>query len=176
MKQIEILKYSCPQCNADLAVQAVDFSYDSTNGEKTKTTYRCMRCYEEFYSIEEAYVAPEDKTPEPKYICPYCHQPCSYLSLKDDWTDYWKCLSCKVSFSDTYSANHKGIDTVNMYTTIKGKLYVLRQFLRENRSRVDMLPEDPEDTIVIAKDFDFLFPNILPSNIQDKLLTYLVFS
>jgi hypothetical protein len=124
--------------------------------------------------MEQAYVAPPDKTPE--YNCPYCHQQCTYLSLKDDWTDYWKCLPCKVAFCETYSANHKGIDTVNMYTTINDKLYVLRQFLRENRSRVDMLPADEEDTIVIAKDFDFLFPNILPSNIQQKLLTYLVFS
>jgi len=174
MRQIEILKYSCPQCNADLIVKAVDFSYDRINGEKTKTSYQCIGCREEFYSLEDAYVIAIEKAPE--FNCPYCHQKCSYLSLKDDWTDYWKCLPCKVAFCQTFSANHTGIDTINMYTTIKGKLFVLRQFLRENRSRVDMLPEDPEDTIVIAKDFDFLFPNILPSNIQDKLLTYLVFS
>jgi len=174
MRQIEILKYSCPQCNADLATQGVDFSYDSTSGQQTRTNYQCIGCREQFYSIEEAYVAPTEKAP--KYTCPYCHQPCSYLSLKDDWTDYWKCLPCKVAFSQTHDPKHAGIDTINMYTTIKDKLYVLRQFLRENRSRVDMLPEDEDDTIVIAKDFNFLFPNMLPSNIQQKLLTYLVFS
>lgn len=174
MRQIEILKYSCPQCNADLITQAVDFSYDATHGEVTKTSYQCRGCKEEFYSLEEAYVAPPEKTPE--YLCPYCHQQCTYLSLKDDWTDYWKCLPCKVAFSYMFSPNHKGIDTVNMYTTINDKLYVLRQFLREGRSRVDMLPADEEDTIVIAKEFGFLFPNVLPSNIQQKLLTYLVFS
>lgn len=174
MRQIEILQYSCPQCNASLFVQGVDFSYDSANGAKTKTSYQCLGCREEFYSIEQAHVAEADKAPE--YHCPYCHQLCDYLSLKDDWTDYWKCLPCKVAFCQTYNANTIGIDTINMYTTIKDRLYVLRQFIRENRSRVDMLPEDEEDTIVIAKDFDFLFPNVLPSNIQEKLLTYLVFS
>jgi DNA-directed RNA polymerase subunit RPC12/RpoP len=174
MRQIEILRYSCPQCNADLAVQAVDFSYDSTNGEATKTSYRCIGCLEEFYSIEEAYVSEPDKTPE--YICPFCHDKCVYLSLKDDWTDYWKCLSCKVSYCQSLNPSWKGIEMTNMYTTLNSRMYVLRQFLNENRSRIDMLPEDEEDTIVIAKDFDFLFPNITPSNIQQKLLTYLVFS
>jgi len=174
MRKIEILQYSCPQCNADLIVKAVDFLYNQMDGEKTKTSYQCIGCREEFYSLEQAHVSNTSLTPE--YKCPYCHQQCSYLSLKDDWTDYWKCLPCKVAFQQTYSANFAGIDTINMYTTIKGKLFVLRQFLRENRSRIDMLPEDPEDTIVIAKDFNFLFPNLLPSNIQEKLLTYLVFS
>lgn len=174
MRQIEILKYSCPQCNADLMTQAVDFSYNHSDGSKTKTTYQCIGCLEEFYSIEEAHVAEPDKAPE--YICPYCHDKCAYLSLKDDWTDYWKCLPCKVSFCQTLDPVYKGMEIINMYTTIKGKLYVLRQFLRDGRSRVDMLPEDEDDTIVIAKDFDFLFPNITPANIQQKLLTYLVFS
>jgi DNA-directed RNA polymerase subunit RPC12/RpoP len=174
MRQIETMEYSCPVCAADLICQAVDFSYDNTNGENTKTSYQCIGCGGVFYSIEQAYVAEPDKTPE--FICPYCKQQADYLSLKDDWTDYWKCPPCKVSFQSTYRTDWKDVDIINMYTTIKTRLYVLRQFLSLNRSRVDMLPADPEDTVVIACDFDFLLPNVLPSNIHEKLLTYLVFS
>ena len=174
MRQINLLEYSCPHCNADLIVHGVDFNYESVNGEATQTTYRCIGCLNFFYTIEQAHVASEDSRPE--YKCPYCQKQCSYLSLKDDWTDYWKCIDCKASYQGTYSPVNTGIDTLNMYTTINNKLYVLRQFMHENRSRVDLLPEDPEDTIVIAYNFDFLFPNITPSNIQQKLLTYLVFS
>ena len=174
MRQIELLSYSCPQCNGQLHVKSVDFSYESTVGTATKTSYQCIGCLEQYYTIEQAHVAEPEKAPE--YICPYCHQQCSYLSLKDDWTDYWKCLPCKVSFSQSFNPNWQGIEMSNMYTTISGRMYVLRQFFNENRSRIDMLPEDEEDTIVIAQAFDFLFPNITPANIQQKLLTYLVFS
>lgn len=180
MRQIELLKYSCPVCNADLIINGVDFSYDKDKGKKTKTRYKCIGCHDQFYSIEWAYVSSPDKTPE--HICPYCHeQLCLYLSLKDDWTDYWECLPCKVSFQNgnisTYPVPKENyIEIVNMYTTINDKLYVLRQFIKENRSRIEMLPADEEDTVVIAQDFDFLFPNVLPTNIQQKLLTYLVFS
>ncbi len=174
MRQIDICEYGCPYCNGNLIVQGVDFSYEAVSGESTKTTYRCAGCYEEFYSVEEAHVAEPERAPE--YKCPYCGQSCKYLSLKDDWTDYWKCAPCKVSFSESYNPNTKGIEIVNMYTTINDKLYVLRQFMKDGTSRVDLLPEDEEDTIVIAYQFNFLFPNINPSNIQNKLLTYLVFS
>ncbi len=174
MRKIELLKYNCPLCNADLITRSVDHTHNATNQEVTKTNYRCIGCMEEYYSLEEPYTASPEKSPE--YKCPYCNQLCTYMSLKDDWTDYWKCLPCKVSFSQSMMPNWKGIDTINMYTTLKGKLYVLRQFLSDNRSRIEMLPEDEEDTVVIAKEFKFLMPAVTPSNIQTKLLTYLVFS
>jgi len=174
MRQINFLEYGCPYCNADLVVHGVDFSYESVNGESTKTTFQCVGCKEFFYTIEDAHVSSPDRTPE--YKCPYCLQQCTYLSLKDDWTDYWKCNPCKTSFSQSYSPDYKGIDIVNMYATINDKLYVLRQFTRSGTSRIDLLPQNEDDTIMIVKEFNFLFPNVLPSNIQTKLLTYIVFS
>jgi hypothetical protein len=157
-----------------LVVHRVDFSYESVNGESIKTTFQCVGCLEFYYTLENTHVANPDNTPE--YKCPYCQNQCSYLSLQDDWSDYWKCVPCKTSFTQTYNPNHSVIEIVNMYTVINNKIYVLRQFLYENRSRVDLLPADEEDTIVIAHEFNFLFPNVTPTNIQQKLLTYLVFS
>jgi len=173
MRQIELLEYSCPLCNADLITQGVDFP-NSAGQEMTKTRYRCVGCMEEYYSLEAAHVAAPDNTVE--YNCPYCNKLCTYMSLKDDWTDYWKCLPCKVSFSQSQLPNWKGIDTINMYTTLSGNLYVLRQFLANGWSRVEMLPADEEDTVVIAYEFKFLMPAVTPTNIQQKLLTYLIFS
>lgn len=174
MRQINFLEYGCPYCNADLHVHSVDFSHESINGESTKTTFQCIGCKEFFFTIEAAYVAPVDKAPE--YKCPYCQAPCTYLSLKDDWTDYWKCTPCKTSYSQTYNPQHKGIDTVNMYATINNKLFVLRQFIHSETSRIDLLPGNEDDTIIIVNSFNFLFPNVTPANIQTKLLTYIVFS
>lgn len=173
MRQIEILQYTCPLCNAQLSCQAVDHYY-TPDGGKSTTRFKCIGCMEEFYSQEEAHVAEPDKSP--KLDCPYCNVPCTYLSLRDDWTDYWKCLPCKVSYEQSFHPDHSGIETTNMYTTIRGHLYVLRQYHWENRSRLEMLPENLDDTVVIAMMFPFLFPNVTPANIENKILTYLVFS
>lgn len=174
MRQIEILQYNCPLCNADLIAEGTNFSFSSPSGEQTRTNYKCIGCHEQFYSVEEAHVLPADRTPE--FTCFYCGKQCSYLSLKDDWTDYWKCTPCKASFSQYCDTNWKGIDTVSLFTTIRGKLYVLRQFLNTGTSRVEMLPEDEEDTVVIAHEFKFLLPAVNPTNIQEKLPIYLLFS
>lgn len=174
MRQINFLEYGCPFCNADLHVYGVDHSYESTNGAATKTTFQCVGCKEYFYTVEDAHVADPNRAPE--YKCPYCGQQCSYLSLKDDWTDYWKCTPCKVSFSHFNYVDSTGVDIINMYATINNRLYVLRQFPRQGTSRIDLLPVNEEDTIMIVQEFSFLFPNVLPSNIETKLLTYIVFS
>lgn len=169
MRQIEILQYTCPLCNAQLSCQAVDH-YE----EYTRTLFKCMGCMEEFYSQEQAHVAEPDKTP--KFACPFCEKQCTYLSLQDDWTDYWKCLPCKVSYERSFHPEHEGLETTNMYTEIRGHLYVLRQYHWEDRSRVELLPENLEDTVVIAREFPFLMPTVTPTNIKEKLVTYLVFS
>jgi hypothetical protein len=48
MRQIEVLQYTCPLCNAQLSCQAVDH-YE----EYTKTLFRCVGCLKEFYSQEK---------------------------------------------------------------------------------------------------------------------------
>lgn len=173
-RQIELDEYSCPICNDDIAATGVDFSYEKDEANQTKTTYKCLGCSEKFYSIEYATEAHSGKTPH--FLCLFCGKQAKYLSLKNDWTDYWKCLPCKASFEQSYSPHYEGIQTVNMYTNIGGHLYVLRQFMEDKRARIEMLPEDPEDTVVIAYEFEFLLPNVTPANISEKIKTYLVFS
>lgn len=169
MRQIEILQYTCPSCNAQLSCQAVDH-YD----DKSVSIFKCLGCMEEFYSQEQAHVAEPGKAP--KLDCQFCNQPCTYLSLKDDWSDFWKCLPCKVSYEQSFHPSREGLEASCMYTEIRGHLYVLRQYYWENRSRVELLPEDLDDTVVIAREFPFLMPTVTPSNIKEKLITYLVFS
>lgn len=174
MRRLEKFEYDCPVCAAPLVVHGTDFCYQVDKGEETKTTYKCGGCGEMWSYIEKAYISPEDVAPQ--FNCMFCKQKCHYLSLKDDWSDYWKCLPCKVSYEQRIN-NHEwnGINTINMYTMIKDNLYVLRQHLDLVKSSIVMLPEDIDDTIVTASEFLFLMPNITPSNIQSKLLTYLVF-
>lgn len=172
MRKIEILTYTCPLCNGDLACTGVDFSFKKNLGCHTKTSYKCLACKEEFYSIDEA----AEITTTPDFNCPFCQEKTTNLNLRDDWTDYWKCVPCKCSFEQTYSPTFDGIRTINMYTVLHGALYVLRQYMDRGKSRIEMLPENPDDTVAIAQEFEYLFPNVLPSNIQDKLATYLIFS
>jgi hypothetical protein len=175
MRQIQLREYSCPICNADLHQIGVDFSYRQDKGEETKTTYQCQGCNERFCSVENAHVEMRVGV-TPEFACRFCGKQCSYLSLADDWSDYFRCLPCRVSYERRYSPGFPDVQTINMYTELNGNLYVMRQFIDQNRTRVEMLPSDIEDTVVIAQEFSFLIPNITPSNIQEKLLTYLIFS
>jgi hypothetical protein len=172
-RRLDAFESSCPSCTADLVIVGVDF-YHSSDGDESKSTFECSGCKERFHHIEKPYVAPKDKTPD--FKCRFCGRQCTNMALTDDWTDYWKCLSCKTSYEHRYDPGFPDVQTINMYTTINGHLYVMRQFLDRIRTRIEMLPEDVEDTIVIAHEFPFLLPAVNPTNIQDKLLTYLIFS
>jgi hypothetical protein len=172
-RRLETFEYSCPICTADLVVVGVDFNHFS-NEDESKTTFACTGCKERFHHIEKPYVSPKDKTPE--FKCQYCGGQCSNLALTDDWTDYWKCLSCRTSYEHRYDPGYQDVQTINMYTTINGHVYVMRQFMDRIKTRIEMLPEDVEDTVVIAQEFSFLLPSVTPINIQDKLLTYIIFS
>ena len=154
MRKIEILTYTCPSCNGDLSCAALDFSFNKELGGRTKTSYICMACGDWFYSMEEAAEEISD------FPCLYCQEKATYLSLRDDWSDYWKCIPCKVSFERTYSPTFDGVRTINMYTVLHGSLYVLRQFMDKDKSRIEMLPENPDDTVAIAQEFEYLFPNV----------------
>ncbi len=173
-RNLQAFEYNCPVCSADLVVQGVDFSYHAGGEAESRSTFECSACKERFSYIEKPYVAPADKTPE--FKCRYCGKQCHNVSLTDDWTDYWKCLPCKVSFEHRYDPGYPDVQTINMYTMFNGRLYVMRQFMDRSKTRVEMLPENVEDTVMIVHDFPFLLPNINPSNIHDKLLTYLIFS
>lgn len=168
MRNIEIGKYTCPRCNASLLTIAEDLMC----GIQMTTRYKCAGCHEEYYSIE--YINTVKQPPELK--CPFCKKPADYFVVSDSWVDYWKCLPCRSTFEQMYTLKHEGLTTIQMYTNIRNKLYVLRQFLSINKSRIEMLPENIEDTVVIAQDFAFLLPSVTPENIQEKLMTYLVFS
>lgn len=177
-RRLDAFEYTCPLCTGELVVQGVDFSYHTDNGvaneAECKTTFQCSACKERFHHIEKPYVAPKEKTAE--FKCRYCGKQCSNISLTDDWTDYWKCLPCKVSFEHRYDPGYPDVQTINMYAVVNSHLYVMRQFMDRGRTRIELLPENVEDTVQIACEFPFLLPSVNPSNIQDKLLTYLIFS
>lgn len=106
--------------------------------------------------------------------CDFCNQ---LLTVNDGCDGHWSvCLACNVSFQATYATDWTTTDIISMQTYINGRTYVLRQFLSLKASRVDIIPDDPEDTIIIACNFNFLLPSVTPTNIRDKLLTYLIFS
>lgn len=172
-RKLEQFEYSCPSCTGELVVVGIDFNYDDIES-RCKSTYECIACKERFYHVEEPHITPENKAA--KYRCQYCGKQCANLGLANDWTDYWKCVPCKVSYESGYVPGRPDLQTINMYTTINGHLYVMRQFMHRIKTRIEMLPDDVDDTVVIAHEFPFLLPSVNPANIQNKLLTYLIFS
>ena len=172
MRKLESFQqpYSCPNCTGDLWPVSTDFSYDQEHGGRTRVTVKCQACQEKFFCDESAHIRKSN------FPCRFCGLQCESLSLVDDWTSYYKCIPCKVSYEHQYDPGFKDITVINMYTKINSNLYVMRQYMRDGWTQIEMLPPDPEDTIVIAQRFDFLLPNINPTNIDQKLLTYLLFS
>lgn len=173
MRKIEVGIYNCPKCNADLFCTATDMYFMSKDVVKTRCNFKCLGCGTEFYSMELTGVGAPNS---PVYICQYCEKRTEYIPLRDSWADYWKCVPCQVSFEQTWMSSRTGIDVINMYTNLQGNLYVLRQYLHSSKSRVELLPENLEDTVVIAQEFPYLLPTVNPANIREKLLTYLLFS
>lgn len=173
MRKIEVDRYNCPRCNASLRCVSMDIIYVYGETDQCKTTFKCCGCQKEFYSMERPGPMPANT---PEFTCPFCKESANYVPLRDSWADYWKCLPCKSTFEQTSISDREEIDVINMYTSLNGHLYVLRQYVHENWSRVELLPENLEDTVVIAHEFKFLMPNITPANIQEKLYTYLLFS
>jgi ribosomal protein L37AE/L43A len=109
--------------------------------------------------------------------CPYCNKTLDNMSVIDDWYNYWRCNNCKVSHEEIiYAPNHFVSKSSSMYCEIKGKIYCLHQFYNYNFSRIELIPKNLNDTIIIVAEFNFLFPNVTPQNISQKLSTYILFS
>ena len=173
--QIDRGQYYCPSCKNELYVEGTDFInhvHGGVSGD-TKINWKCFSCQEKFFTLEKSYVYPSDKAPQ--FNCLYCNGPTKFHSLFNDWTDYRKCDVCNVSFESSYSANHIGAETINLYTIINDRQYVVRQFMWQNKCRVDFIPEDINELVVKVAEFDFILPQVTPANIQEKLKTYILF-
>lgn len=120
--------------------------------------------------------------------CQFCSQPTTWIV---SWNDgFWKCEDCLVN----YLPNPKVVDLftdiqemeidykfcnireIHMYANIDGKQYLLRQFMNEGYSRIDLIPDCANDTTIIILELNFLLPSVTPFNIKEKLHTYIMFS
>jgi transcription elongation factor Elf1 len=167
MKKIELNEYQCPICSNDLRVDSV-----SLMGTETKTYFSCHSCNEKYFSSE----IPDVSQRSPEFTCLFCHVKPQYLSLSNDWSDYWRCDACDCSFEARYLPDWDGLNTINMYAELKGKRYCIRQFLAENLTRIETIPVTDADAVVKIAEFDFLMPHVNPQNIVEKLPVYILFS
>src|SRR5579885_3084128 len=162
--------YKCSLCKGDL----IPRSNNPLPDGQIWTHFQCLTCQADHYYTEKPYVAPPNNRPDKP--CKFCGKLCEYYGLADDWQDYWKCDSCQVHYSSWLRGlNEPFGESVEIYTRIKDKTFCLRQYMPDNKSRLEMVPDDPEDTLLIIKDFDHLFPDVTPSNIQEKLPIYILF-
>lgn len=168
----ELHPYLClvEGCTGDLFCT----SEDPLSEDRMLTHFICNVCKTSHAYIESLHVLPRTQSPEK--LCQFCNQQLDYFAMKDSWNDYYKCDTCKAHYrSYLRDVNNICID-VYLYTKINGKTFCLRQFSDTGKSRVDIIPDNLDDTIIVVKEFDFLFPDVTPQNIQDKLPIYILFS
>ena len=171
IKMDKLGAYECHLCKGQL----IALSNNPLPSGKMLTHFQCMACQADHAYVEEPYIHPPERRPQK--ACKFCGQPCDYYSLADDWQDYWKCNSCQVHYSEWLKTlNEPYGESIEIYTQIKGFKFCLRQYITENKSRLEQVPNDPEGTLIIIKNFDHLFPDVTPSNIQEKLPIYILFS
>src|ERR1700676_2790650 len=128
MKQLTLYEFSCQICFNDLMVTSMDLMVN-----ETITYFKCSRCSEQYFSSE----IPNTSTKSPDFKCPFCQTTPLYLSLVNDWNDYWKCIQCDSSFEARYSEDWDGINVINIYSKFNDKLYCIRQFLAENITKIE---------------------------------------
>jgi len=170
MIKMNKLEYYCLICSGEL----IALSANPIEDGQIMTHFQCISCQADHCYVEEPYIHPPEKTPA--YNCKFCNQSCKYFSLKDDWSDYWRCDPCDTHYSQVLVGSDTMAWEMDMYTRVKGIKFCLRQFMQEKKSRLEQIPDNPDDTLIIIKDFDHLFPDVNPQNIQEKLPIYILFS
>ena len=167
-KPIGNASYRCMECGADLVFISTDIL-----DVGSRTEYRCRNanCYTGYYEVGGELIHNADNRPQ--LDCPYCNQECEYISFKDDWADHWKCNHCQVQIDKNPFEEEK---VYTLFYKHNDRQFALRLFWQSKTSRIDYIPKDPEDTMVVVAYFDFLLDNVTPQNIHTKLPTYVIFS
>lgn len=109
-----------------------------------------------------------------RYICQFCGNATKYIySHHTIPEDTFKCFKC-----DTYFiADRTGkLNQMSMNCSLKEKKYQLQMWYIHNMTRIIILPDNKEDTIIIVAEFPGTLSKVNPKNISNKIETYITFS
>lgn len=113
-----------------------------------------------------------------KYICQFCSR-AAVLGMrignvrKDQMEEVHVCKKCDINFVIGPSGT---LLQMHMNCRIKGQLYQLQLNYDENKSRILIIPDKVEDTIIMVTDFEGTSWKVTPNNLISKIETYVMFS
>lgn len=106
-----------------------------------------------------------------RYYCHFCVTPCQ-PGPNGNGGEWHDCMKCNVQYlADSTGKLLKLI--LNNYDDFH---YELQLDHVKNTSAINIIPYDPEDTIVMIARFPFLLKNVTPENMMFKIKTSVVFS
>lgn len=116
-----------------------------------------------------------DDPREVGYYCHYCKGRCQGANSDDDQVmDTWySCNRCKAYYLVHFNGRLESLILETFYRNLR---YAVELIYVTKQTHIIRYPVDPEDTLVEVALLPFLAENITPSNIGEKLPTYLVFS
>jgi len=96
--------------------------------------------------------------------CHYCQKECRHINISNN---HWRCLPCKVDY--------RGVET-NIFGMINSTSYYFNIYNGPREFPVRIMKGLPNDFAVNIVVNLTSRPDITPSNVEEKLRTYLLFS
>jgi hypothetical protein len=110
-----------------------------------------------------------------KFNCTFCQKPCRIVEMiPEEFISAWMdCDSCNVSFE--IKGNNKCRRT-RFHVELKNLPYCLDLLHDRETTQILLLPPDPDETVIIVVTLPYLIDNLYPSNVKEKIKTYIMFS
>lgn len=105
-----------------------------------------------------------------QYPCHFCNKICE---KGESWPDWLHCVKCKTSYLIGFSGN---VMTLFIDCLIEDKTFQLQMDYIHNYSRIVILPDSVDGTMIMVMDFPFLLKNVTPTNLVYKIKTSVLFS
>lgn len=104
--------------------------------------------------------------------CHFCNKECRLTMSKDN--RYWLlCDYCNVTYRQDNDSN---LEIIRFKTILNDEKYSLDLILKESASEVLHIPFNLKKLPTVILRLPFLIKGVTPSNCQDKIKTYIMFS
>lgn len=105
--------------------------------------------------------------------CHFCQKQCESSHFYDKNLNWHNCSKCNTSY---IIDDDNWVHQIIMSKKIRALNYVLMLNYKTCETSINIVPYNPDDTIIMVSRFPFLLQNVTPSNLGFKIKTSVVFS
>lgn len=166
---------NCPICSTNnIALHPSKPPYQQIVIPSKAKIYQCPNCKTHFYSVEPNKVY---LIKRPSFACKFCNNFCGNIKWTgSDTHEHWACQNCMTEYKLRNS--QPPIEVIDLYTRLNEHVYFISLITHQQKTEIyKMLPITDDDQFypeLISK-IDAL-ADVNPSNVNNKLKTYLIFS